>query len=167
MAGDQKLQCTDSCRRFVCELQPPDSFEKPRELPGCSYILCRPPIHPTPPTAVTVCLCLVGWSQDGRNWARIEAEHHTHALFDVGAAGEWDSTFIGHPQVVAAGARDMRMYYHSFDAAAGKFKVGLATSRDGFTWKKEGVVFEGSSNKQDFDGAGAAACFVVSGWWWW
>jgi hypothetical protein len=37
--------------------------------------------------------------QDGRNWARIEADHHTHALFDVGAAGEWDSTFIGHPQV--------------------------------------------------------------------
>ena len=38
-------------------------------------------------------------SQDGRNWARIEAEHHTGALFDVGAAGEWDELFVGGPQV--------------------------------------------------------------------
>jgi hypothetical protein len=101
--------------------------------------------------------------QDGRNWARIEAEHHTHALFDVGPAGAWDSTFIGHPQVVSAGPRDMRMYYHSFDVAAGKFKVGMATSKDGFNWKKEGVVFEGGSSQADFDAGGAAACHVVSG----
>ncbi len=38
-------------------------------------------------------------SQDGRNWARIEGEHHTGALFDVGKAGEWDETFIAGPQV--------------------------------------------------------------------
>lgn len=38
-------------------------------------------------------------SQDGRNWARIEAEHHTGALFDVGEEGEWDEMFIGGPQV--------------------------------------------------------------------
>lgn len=37
--------------------------------------------------------------QDGRNWARIEAEHHTGALFDVGGEGEWDELFIGGPQV--------------------------------------------------------------------
>ena len=40
-------------------------------------------------------------SPDGRNWARIEAEHHSGALFDVGAAGEWDELFIGAPQVCA------------------------------------------------------------------
>ena len=38
-------------------------------------------------------------SQDGRNWARIEAGHHTGALFDVGVPGEWDELFIGAPQV--------------------------------------------------------------------
>lgn len=120
------------------------------------------PVVPLPPFNTHTCLhtCL----QDGRNWARIEADHHTHALFDVGAAGEWDSTFIGHPQVLAAGPRDMRMYYHSFDAAARKFKIGMATSRDGFAWKKEGVVFEGGPAGQPdaFDAAGAAACHVVS-----
>ncbi len=38
-------------------------------------------------------------SQDGRNWARIECDHHTGALFDVGEAGEWDELYIGQPQV--------------------------------------------------------------------
>jgi hypothetical protein len=37
--------------------------------------------------------------QDGRHWARIEGEHHTGAMLDVGAAGEWDELFIGCPQV--------------------------------------------------------------------
>jgi hypothetical protein len=38
-------------------------------------------------------------SQDGKNWARIEGEHHTGALFDVGQDAEWDELFIGGPQV--------------------------------------------------------------------
>ena len=37
--------------------------------------------------------------QDGKNWARIEGDHHTGALFDVGEVGEWDHLFIAHPQV--------------------------------------------------------------------
>ena len=37
-------------------------------------------------------------SQDGRNWARIEADHHSGALFDVGEDGAWDALFIGAPQ---------------------------------------------------------------------
>lgn len=41
-------------------------------------------------------------SQDGRNWARIEGDHHTGALLDVGEPGSWDSLFIGSPQVPLA-----------------------------------------------------------------
>lgn len=37
-------------------------------------------------------------SQDGLNWARIEGEHHTGAILDVGEAGEWDELFIANPQ---------------------------------------------------------------------
>lgn len=81
-------------------------------------------------------------SQDGRNWARIEAEHHTGALFDVGEDGEWDSLFIGSPQVVAAGPRDLRMYYYSYNSDAKKFVVGLAVSPDGFKWIKKGPIFK-------------------------
>lgn len=40
-------------------------------------------------------------SQDGRNWARIEAGHHTGALFDVGEEGQWDNALNGAPQVPA------------------------------------------------------------------
>lgn len=48
-------------------------------------------------------------------------------------------------QVLAAGPRDMRMYYHSYDVRAQRFRVGLATSADGFNWTRQGVVFEGDS----------------------
>lgn len=37
--------------------------------------------------------------QDGRNWARIEADHHTGALFDVGGEGEADQLCVRSPQV--------------------------------------------------------------------
>lgn len=101
-------------------------------------------------------------SQDGRNFARIEADHHTGALFDVGKPGEWDSLFIGAPQVVNAGPKDMRMYYHSYDEQKGKFVVGVATSPDGFKWTKVGPVFDGGApGSNDFDARGAAARCVV------
>lgn len=41
-------------------------------------------------------------SQDGLNWARIEGEHHTGALLDVGDPGEWDELFVAAPQVGAS-----------------------------------------------------------------
>ncbi|KAI3438045.1 hypothetical protein D9Q98_000488 [Chlorella vulgaris] len=100
-------------------------------------------------------------SQDGRNWARIESEHHTGALFDVGQEGEWDELFIGGPQVVAAGPRDMRMFYHSYSRTTQRYVVGLATSPDGFKWTKAGPVFEGGSSPDDFDARGAASRCVV------
>ena len=101
-------------------------------------------------------------SQDGRNFARIEGDHHTGALFDVGETGEWDHLFIGAPQVVAAGPKDMRMYYHSYDAQKEKYVVGVATSPDGFKWTKKGAMFEGGTGKStDFDARGAAARCVV------
>lgn len=98
-------------------------------------------------------------SQDGKNFARIEGDHYSGALFDVGEEGEWDSLFIGHPQVITAKAKDMRMYYHSYDAAADCYKVGLAVSMNGFRWEKKGVIFEGGSG--EFDARGAAARHVV------
>ncbi|XAR55882.1 hypothetical protein NMG60_11036115 [Bertholletia excelsa] len=82
-------------------------------------------------------------SQDGRHWARIEGEHHSGALFDVGSSGEWDSMFITSPQVVFHGNADIRMYYHSFDPENGEFAVGVARSRDGMKWVKLGKVIGG------------------------
>jgi hypothetical protein len=45
-------------------------------------------------------------------------------------------------QVVAVGPRSMHMYYHSYDQRKGKYVVGVATSRDGFKWEKQGPMFE-------------------------
>jgi len=38
-------------------------------------------------------------SQDGLNFARIEGEHYTHAVFDFGKEGEWDALGASAPQV--------------------------------------------------------------------
>ena len=49
-------------------------------------------------------------SQDGLNWARIEGEHHTGAILDVGQPGEWDELFIANPQ--AGGAFCVVSHHH-------------------------------------------------------
>ena len=116
-------------------------------------------------------------SQDGRHWARIEADHHTGALLDAGEEGRWDSSFIAAPQVVAAGPRDMRMYYHSFDERTRKWTVGVSLSEDGLKWSRGEPVFCGGggsgeendenvenstpSSPSSFDAAGAASRHVV------
>ncbi|GLC40941.1 hypothetical protein PLESTB_000964300 [Pleodorina starrii] len=121
-------------------------------------------------------------SQDGRNWARIEAEHHTGALFDVGAvagagapgANTATQLFNGSMQVLAVGPRDMRMYYTAWDESLRRFVVALAVSPDGFKWIQKGVVFDpaavagvaaGSDDEDDgssaFDALGPAAVSVV------
>ena len=67
-------------------------------------------------------------------------------------------------QVIAAGPKDMRLFYHSFDAARGRFVVGVASSPDGFKWTKKGIVFdpvaEGATSASH-DALGAAALQVV------
>lgn len=88
-------------------------------------------------------------SQDGRHWARIEGEHHTGALFDVGSEREWDSMFIAAPRVIFHGSGDLRMYYHSFDVENGHFATGIARSRDGIKWVKLGKIM----------GGGLSGCF--------
>lgn len=96
-------------------------------------------------------------SQDGRHWARIEGEHHTGALLDLGLDGEWDSMFIASPQVVFHGSGDLRMYYHSFDVEKGQFGIGIARSRDGIKWVKLGKIIGGggAGNFDEFGGVNA------------
>lgn len=62
--------------------------------------------------------------------------------------------------MVNAGPGDMRMYYHSYDAGQQRYRVGLAISADGFSWKKQGPVFSGGEGS-GHDARGAASCQVV------
>ncbi|KAM0055748.1 putative glycosyl hydrolase, five-bladed beta-propellor domain superfamily [Helianthus debilis subsp. tardiflorus] len=99
-------------------------------------------------------------SQDGRHWARIEGEHHSGALLDLGSEGEWDSMFISSPQVVFHSNGDLRMYYHSFDSEKGQFAIGMARSRDGMRWMKLGKIM-GGGRVGDFDEYGVKNPCVV------
>ncbi|VVA92376.1 unnamed protein product [Arabis nemorensis] len=91
-------------------------------------------------------------SQDGRHWARIEGEHHSGALFDVGSEKDWDFLYIASPHVVFHGSGDLRMYYHSFDANAGEFCIGMARSREGIKWVKLGKIIGGRKSEKDGSG---------------
>ncbi|KAL8196466.1 hypothetical protein R6Q57_024761 [Mikania cordata] len=110
----------------------------------------------------TICRSLPGlaMSQDGRHWARIEGDHHSGSLFDLGSEGEWDSMFISSPQVVLHSSGDLRMYYHSFDSGKGHFAIGLARSRDGMRWMKLGKIM-GGGRVGDFDEYGVMNPCVV------
>ncbi|KAG6508844.1 uncharacterized protein LOC121982181 [Zingiber officinale] len=99
-------------------------------------------------------------SQDGRYWARIEGEHHSGALFEIGSAGEWDSSFVESPKLVYHGREDLRMYYHSFDQANRCYAIGIARSRDGIRWVKLGQVL-GCGPLGAFDEAGVRNAHVV------
>lgn len=85
----------------------------------------------------------VALSYDGTHWSRMEGDHHSGAVFDVGPPGTWDSEGTGWPTVVQHGPGDYRMYYSSWDAQAGQFLTGIAVSGDGFKWKKGGKLFGG------------------------
>eukprot|EP00983_Pelagomonas_calceolata_P071902 1151445-Pelagomonas_calceolata.AAC.8 len=68
-------------------------------------------------------------AQDGRNWARIEGDHHTGALFDVGEEGEWDELFIGHPQGWQGCASSLQLSSQGGMAKRSRF-VQLGRQRD-------------------------------------
>ncbi|XP_034599575.1 uncharacterized protein [Setaria viridis] len=103
-------------------------------------------------------------SQDGRNWARIEGDHHTGALLGVGEEGEeprgWEARCIAAPKLVMHADGDLRMYYHSFDEMSRRHAIGLARSRDGIRWTKIGKVLEGG-RAGSFDECGVRHGHVV------
>ncbi|CAM8922232.1 unnamed protein product [Rhodiola kirilowii] len=99
-------------------------------------------------------------SQDGRHWGRIEGDHHSGALLDVGSAREWDSLYIAAPNVVLHGSDDLRMYYHSFDSIRNHFGIGVARSRDGIRWVKLGKIMGGGA-EGSFDELGSINANVV------
>jgi predicted GH43/DUF377 family glycosyl hydrolase len=65
------------------------------------------------------------------------------AVLTAGAAGTFDSAGVKDPVVVKVGAGDYRMLYTGIDSD-GIERVGLATSSDGLTWAKQGIVLDPS-----------------------
>ena len=52
------------------------------------------------------------------------------------------------------------MYYNAYDPDRQKWIVGLATSKDGFVWRKQGPIFDGGP-KSEFDSHGVISHRVV------
>ena len=57
-------------------------------------------------------------------------------IIPLGQPGEWDCAQTSNPCVVGD-----KLYYQGKDAL-GRFRIGLATSKDGFNWEKRGILLE-------------------------
>jgi predicted GH43/DUF377 family glycosyl hydrolase len=90
----------------------------------------------------------------------------TTAVLDVGVAGDFDAAAVKDPVVVKAGAGDYRMLYTGIETLDGKTieRVGYATSGDGVSWTKRGVVLGPSLTPYGFDEVGVeSAGMLVDG----
>lgn len=114
----------------------------------------------------------VAMSKDGEHFARVEGEHPSGCVLDVGMPGAFDELFVAGPNVVrpaysplrkAAGANYL-MHYHTFDAATDAFVIGCATSEDGLKFVRDGCtpVLTGSGKGSGrFDERGVSRCCLV------
>ena len=71
------------------------------------------------------------------------------------------------PVVVKAGSGDYRMLYTGVETLEGKLieRVGYATSADGITWTKRGVVLDPSLNAYAADETGIEPTgMLIDGW---
>jgi hypothetical protein len=80
-------------------------------------------------------------------------------VLDVGTASEFDATSVKDPVVVRAGAGDYRMLYTGVETLEEKRieRVGYATSTDGISWTKRGVVAGPSLSAYASDESGLEA----------
>jgi predicted GH43/DUF377 family glycosyl hydrolase len=104
-------------------------------------------------------------SEPGRN-IRFNFNARPAPVLGRGAAGDFDSHDALNPAVVA---RDGVQYnfYSGFDGAA--WRTGLATSRDGIEWQKQGVVLapDAGSWEGSYIAANGAALLVDGRFWYW
>jgi len=86
-------------------------------------------------------------SNDGIRWKK---QNNGNPVFKHGKPGTFDSTKVDHPAVLRFGGK-FHMWYTAGDAGS-RYKIGYATSKDGFQWKREngGPVF-GPGKKGQFD----------------
>ena len=90
----------------------------------------------------------------------------TTAVLDVGVAGDFDAAAVKDPVVVKAGAGDYRMLYTGVETLDGETieRIGYATSSDGVSWTKRGVVLGPSLTAYGFDEVGVeSAGMLVDG----
>jgi len=81
-------------------------------------------------------------SADGITWAK------QGMVLDLGAGGQWDDTHLEAPYVIKESNTSYKMWYGGFDGT--NWRIGYATSTDGITWAKQGMVLDlGTSGQWD------------------
>ncbi len=86
-------------------------------------------------------------SVDGRSWT----PDTTNPQLDVGAPGAWDDEWVDTPEILWDGS-ELELYYfgESEYMVANGSPLGLATSPDGTSWTRRGIVLEPGA-PTDFD----------------
>ena len=97
----------------------------------------------------------VAVSQDGSHWSRVEGPSARGAIVEVGSKDEFDSAFIGWPNVMEVNS-EYWMYYHTYNPITKTFSIGRAVAKDGtLKWTKKGQVFTAGAPDK-FDGRGVS-----------
>ena len=76
-------------------------------------------------------------STDGINWTKYSG----NPVLNYGSAGEWDSYGVGGPTVIKDSNGIYHMWYFGSNGD-GHYKIGYATSTDGISWTKHGIVID-------------------------
>ena len=92
-------------------------------------------------------------SADGIDWELSPS----NAVFEKSASGLWDSKSVETPAVVYYSGQYHMFYtgYETIYSDSGNFKIGHATSPDGITWTREGMILQptdpGGAVNMDFN----------------
>jgi hypothetical protein len=86
-------------------------------------------------------------SSDGKSWAN-------PSTVIANGEGGFDDWSAGQGCAIKFAADDYRLWYNCKSESGGAYKVALATSSDGVTWEKQGVVMDATG----FTGALEVAC---------
>lgn len=82
-------------------------------------------------------------SKDGEHFTRFEGEFPSGAVLDVASKHKhaFDDAFISSPSVLYDNSRKQyMMYYHGASFSSPKFAIGLATSKDGFSFRRSSTT---------------------------
>lgn len=103
----------------------------------------------------------VATSVDGRNWLK-----QPGPVLGLGPRMSWDEISLGDPYLLSLG-EEIYLFYLGEDRAR-RQRLGVARSRDGFTWTKlrGGPLLElGGAGDFDENGLGEPAVFAANGQW--
>ena len=88
------------------------------------------------------------------------AKYNKGPVVDLGSSGSFDDQHIEANSVLKEN-NTYKMYYTALSTTDWKYKIAYATSNDGTTWSKQGIVV-GLGNSGDPDAEGVGSAYVIN-----